>query len=183
MLTISAHTVQVFDAVEIRYQFANPAVGIKIGGICFGYPLNVRIHHRAGIGDQTKLKHFTDCHLPEIIVGQIPEGIALVGKILQSQPHRVLQILYKVRRPVVVNLEPPHFYLPVLYINPAVRNNIAHGFQFCPVFQGNFGNKYAHGDVIPVGKSLGNLRHIGRHIVDTLHQILQRHGGNHIIPI
>ena len=95
----------------------------------------------------------------------------------------MFKILDHIRRPVIVNLETTQLYITILYINPAVRNNIVHGLDMRFIYQINLRNENAKSHVITIRKSCCNPCCIRRHIVHTSNQILYRHGGNHVITI
>ncbi len=73
--------------------------------------------------------------------------------------------------------------MPVLDINPAVRDDIAHRFQSCFVFQVDFGHKNPQGHIIPIGKPRGNPGRVSGNIIHSPYQVFDRHGRDEVVSL
>ena len=65
-----------------------------------------------------------------------------------------------------------------LDINPAVRNDVAEGWNIGFVLQVQLVDQQPNGDEIPIRQTLCNGCDVVRNVIHTSHQILQRHGGD-----
>ena len=178
VLTVSADTVEVVDAVEPVDQSIDFLVGVEVSGISFFNRFGMRIKHVILAVDHAHFDDLVHSKVRKLLIGHIPELIAFVAEVFQTDPYGMLEIDNHVRRPVVVNLETAELYVAVMDINPVVRNDVADGFDLGLVFQIELAHQNAQCAVITVRKSCRNFGFFFRNVVHTADEIADRHGGN-----
>ena len=122
VLTVSADTVEVVDAVEPVDQSIDFLVGVEVSGISFFNRFGMRIKHVILAVDHAHFDDLVHSKVRKLLIGHIPELIAFVTEVFKTDPYGMLEIDNHVRRPVVVNLETAELYVAVMDINPVVRN-------------------------------------------------------------
>ena len=93
MLSIPAHAVQVFDAVQIVAKLIDLCIGIKISGIGFEDALPVGVKHILGLGQNPHGNQFFDSEGYTVLFRHTPKIVALFTEILQANPYGMLRIL------------------------------------------------------------------------------------------
>ena len=176
VLAVPADAEQVRDGIEPLTQRIHLLVGIEIGGIRLLHALHMVVQDIFPRIDEVQFDHLGDAELCKLVIRHAPEGVSLVAEILQSHPDGVLQVLHKVRRPVVVNLEPAHLHRAVLYVDPVVRNDVADRLHRGLVLQVQVIDEDADRHVIAVGKTRRNACRLRRHVIHPGHKVPDRHG-------
>lgn len=138
----------------------------------------MRIKHVILAVDHAHFDDLVHSKVRKLLIGHIPELIAFVAEVFQTDPYGMLEIDNHVRRPVVVNLETAELYVAVMDINPVVRNDVADGFDLGLIFQIELAHQNAQCAVITVRKSCRNFGFFFRNVVHTADEIADRHGGN-----
>ena len=96
-----------------------------------------------------------------------------------SDPDGVFRLFYHIRRPVIEDLDTTQLDTLVLYIDPAIRYNIAQCLSPSLIDQIQLVDQQSHGDKVAVRQTGSDPLYLG--ILAAVHagdQILDRHRGN-----
>ena len=122
VLPVPAHAEKVLKPIQISNQGVNLSIGVEIGRISLFHPLPVSVQHLTLVRDHSHFNELVSPKLHPFLLAQLPVFIPLVAEIFQSNPNRVLRILYQIGGPVVEHLDSPKLYPHVLHIDPAIRH-------------------------------------------------------------
>ena len=92
VLTVSADTIEVVDAVEPVDQSIDFLVGIEVSGISFFNRFGMRIKHVILAVDHAHFDDLVHSKVRKLLIGHIPELIAFVAEVFQTDPYGMLEI-------------------------------------------------------------------------------------------
>ena len=121
------------------------------------------------------------------LVGHVPEGVAFLAEVFETDPHGVVDVLDQVRAPVVEDLQTADLVARILHVNPTIRHDrrVAEGRNVGGVGQAQVLDEQADGDEIAVRQAVGDFGHILRsRLVGGVHgvdKVLDRHGRNEVV--
>ena len=176
VLSVSSDAVKIREHIQIRLDFIKSGIGIKICRISFLDHLFMEIQNHGRIINDSHFYKFGYRKRLPLDITLIPVIIPFVTEVLKTDPDGLFRLGYKIRRPIVVNLDSSEFYGRILNINPAIRRNVVQGFILCRIFNFKLRNQKSKDDKISVGKSSCNFQNVCGNILHTENQVLNRHG-------
>ena len=195
VLAVTAHAVQVAEAVEVLDELVHVLIGVEVGGVRLPDALTMGVDDLVRTVDHTHAGELGNRELGDILLAHVPERVALLAEVLETDPHGVVHVLDQVRAPVVEDLQTADLVARVLHVDPAVRHDrrIAEGGDAGGVLELQVLDQQAHGHEIAVRQAVGHLGHIGRGglginglgigagRVDGVDQVLDRHRGDELV--